>query len=151
MATSQKQKDYDYLFKLVLIGDSGVGKSCLLLRFAVSTVPHNIIIPPAQQRRKKRSKVFIIVFWFSSVWSILIMHLVFVFATESFQRFTSRCHYVITDKIVFSFTSWTHKRTGWCLHRILYLNHWCRFSFPHSQNWQKNCETSNLGHCWTGK
>lgn len=27
-------KDYDFLFKLVLIGDSGVGKSCLLLRFA---------------------------------------------------------------------------------------------------------------------
>lgn len=31
---SGKQPDYDYLFKLVLIGDSGVGKSCLLLRFA---------------------------------------------------------------------------------------------------------------------
>mmetsp|Transcript_7100 Transcript_7100/g.10175 ORF Transcript_7100/g.10175 Transcript_7100/m.10175 type:complete len:216 (+) Transcript_7100:83-730(+) len=31
---SGKQRDYDYLFKLVLIGDSGVGKSCLLLRFA---------------------------------------------------------------------------------------------------------------------
>ena len=28
---------YDHLFKLVLIGDSGVGKSCLLLRFAVRT------------------------------------------------------------------------------------------------------------------
>eukprot|EP00300_Choanocystis_sp_HF-7_P027778 c33009_g1_i1.p1 GENE.c33009_g1_i1~~c33009_g1_i1.p1 ORF type:complete len:208 (+),score=43.90 c33009_g1_i1:48-671(+) len=27
------RRDYDYLFKLVLIGDSGVGKSCLLLRF----------------------------------------------------------------------------------------------------------------------
>ncbi|GAU87233.1 hypothetical protein RvY_00116 [Ramazzottius varieornatus] len=26
--------DYDYLVKLLLIGDSGVGKSCLLLRFA---------------------------------------------------------------------------------------------------------------------
>ncbi|CAI0462164.1 unnamed protein product, partial [Linum tenue] len=26
--------DSDYLFKLLLIGDSGVGKSCLLLRFA---------------------------------------------------------------------------------------------------------------------
>jgi Ras-related protein Rab-1A len=25
---------YDYLFKILLIGDSGVGKSCLLLRFA---------------------------------------------------------------------------------------------------------------------
>lgn len=29
----------DYLFKLLLIGDSGVGKSCLLLRFAVSFAP----------------------------------------------------------------------------------------------------------------
>ena len=28
------KKDYDQLFKLVLIGDTGVGKSCLLLRFA---------------------------------------------------------------------------------------------------------------------
>jgi len=28
------KKDYDLLFKLLLIGDSGVGKSCLLLRFA---------------------------------------------------------------------------------------------------------------------
>jgi len=33
-SASGKQRDYDYLFKLVLIGDSGVGKSCLLLRFA---------------------------------------------------------------------------------------------------------------------
>eukprot|EP01079_Euglenida_sp_SAG-EU17-18_P002633 gene2633-3322_t len=26
--------EYDYLFKLLVIGDSGVGKSCLLMRFA---------------------------------------------------------------------------------------------------------------------
>ena len=26
--------EYDYIFKLLMIGDSGVGKSCLLLRFA---------------------------------------------------------------------------------------------------------------------
>ncbi|KAH3767098.1 GTP-binding protein ypt1 [Pelomyxa schiedti] len=28
------QPEYDYLFKLLLVGDTGVGKSCLLLRFA---------------------------------------------------------------------------------------------------------------------
>ena len=27
------EEDYDFMFKLLLIGDSGVGKSCLLLRF----------------------------------------------------------------------------------------------------------------------
>jgi Ras-related protein Rab-1A len=32
----KKKLRSDYLFKLLLIGDSGVGKSCLLLRFAVS-------------------------------------------------------------------------------------------------------------------
>eukprot|EP00695_Tsukubamonas_globosa_P003791 TRINITY_DN831_c0_g1_i1.p1 TRINITY_DN831_c0_g1~~TRINITY_DN831_c0_g1_i1.p1 ORF type:complete len:216 (-),score=90.60 TRINITY_DN831_c0_g1_i1:133-780(-) len=33
MATT-KNAQYDYLIKLLLIGDSGVGKSCLLLRFS---------------------------------------------------------------------------------------------------------------------
>jgi len=27
-------REYDYLFKLVIVGDSGVGKSSILLRFA---------------------------------------------------------------------------------------------------------------------
>uniref|UniRef100_A0A672H6H7 small monomeric GTPase n=1 Tax=Salarias fasciatus TaxID=181472 RepID=A0A672H6H7_SALFA len=30
----RREERRDYLFKLLLIGDSGVGKSCLLLRFA---------------------------------------------------------------------------------------------------------------------
>ncbi|OMP02604.1 Small GTPase superfamily [Corchorus olitorius] len=33
MAGYKPEDDYDYLFKLVLIGDSGVGKSNLLSRF----------------------------------------------------------------------------------------------------------------------
>lgn len=34
MPPPNTQTDYDYIFKLLLIGDSGVGKSSLLLRFA---------------------------------------------------------------------------------------------------------------------
>jgi len=45
-ASATKQRDYDYLFKLVLIGDSGVGKSCLLLRFAVRNLEHCRVFTP---------------------------------------------------------------------------------------------------------
>jgi Ras-related protein Rab-1A len=35
--------DYDYLFKVLIIGNSGVGKSCLLLRFAEDMFSDNYI------------------------------------------------------------------------------------------------------------
>lgn len=38
-----KSKEYDYLFRMLLIGDSGVGKSCLLLRFADDSYNENFV------------------------------------------------------------------------------------------------------------
>jgi Ras-related protein Rab-8A len=39
MAYSQKKPGYDHLLKLIIIGDSSVGKTCILLRFSEDNFP----------------------------------------------------------------------------------------------------------------
>lgn len=49
------KKTYDLLFKLLLIGDSGVGKTCVLFRFSddafnttfISTIGQCLSLPPS--------------------------------------------------------------------------------------------------------
>ena len=36
-------KNYDYLFRLLLVGDSGVGKTCILIRFVENTFSESYI------------------------------------------------------------------------------------------------------------
>ena len=36
-------KNYDYLFRLLLVGDSGVGKTCILIRFVENTFASSYI------------------------------------------------------------------------------------------------------------
>lgn len=56
------KRDYDYLFKLVLIGDSGVGKSCLLLRFADDSFTESYISTIGVDFRFRTVKVSLVSF-----------------------------------------------------------------------------------------
>jgi Ras-related protein Rab-1A len=53
------KRDYDHLFKLVLIGDTGVGKSCLLLRCewrAAAPRPARAHTPLSYRHRRRRRR-----------------------------------------------------------------------------------------------
>jgi GTPase SAR1 family protein len=34
MASNKSKQGFDYLLKLIIVGDAGVGKTCMLLRFS---------------------------------------------------------------------------------------------------------------------
>lgn len=53
------KKTYDLLFKLLLIGDSGVGKTCILFRFSDDAFTSTFISTIGESIKKKNSgKIF---------------------------------------------------------------------------------------------
>lgn len=62
------KKTYDLLFKLLLIGDSGVGKTCILFRFSddafsttfISTIGKKYIKMGEREREEKYSYIYFI-------------------------------------------------------------------------------------------
>ena len=138
---SSKSKDYDYLFKLVLIGDSGVGKSCLLLRFAVSY--YNTY------SEMLMSLFFFFLFYYPNENAHILCFLficgsIFVVSTMPSLRNINTLKYLII--IMYISTKNKLIYTGRCIHRILHLHNRRRLSFPHRQNWQKNNKITNLGY-----
>ena len=53
----QKSKLFNYTFKIVMIGDSGVGKSCILLRFTDDKFNNNFIPTIGVDFRSKNIKI----------------------------------------------------------------------------------------------
>jgi len=43
MRKASQKKDYDYSFRFLLIGDHGVGKTSLMLRFAEDSFPESYV------------------------------------------------------------------------------------------------------------
>lgn len=43
--------DVEYLFKLLIVGDSGVGKTCLLLRYTENSFTTNHILTVGKKKK----------------------------------------------------------------------------------------------------
>lgn len=52
-------KTYDYLFKLLLIGDSGVGKTCVLFRFSEDAFNTTFISTIGKSKKKVENVPFV--------------------------------------------------------------------------------------------
>lgn len=57
LAVSMKNKEYDFLFKFVMVGNSAVGKSSLLLRFADDQFNENYMITIGVDFRFKSMRI----------------------------------------------------------------------------------------------
>lgn len=94
------KKTYDLLFKLLLIGDSGVGKTCILFRFSddaftstfISTIGIDFKIKTVELRGKK---IKLQIWWVwngtSCVWDNTMRLIIMEFSSE-FVPYSSHCY-----------------------------------------------------------
>jgi Ras-related protein Rab-18 len=65
--TIMSASEYDFLIKLLVIGDAGVGKSCLLNRYSADTyddIPHSIGVDYASKMLELRGKHVKLQIWY---------------------------------------------------------------------------------------
>lgn len=76
MMQKQKDTEYDWIFKLLIIGDSGVGKTNLLLRFCDDKFATSHL-PTMGKERKQRTKTTMINWSYIHLLNIYISLLLF--------------------------------------------------------------------------
>ena len=58
-------KTYDFLFKLLLIGDSGVGKTCVLFRFSEDAF-NSTFISTIGRWTSEALQVYVLLYWIAA-------------------------------------------------------------------------------------
>ena len=59
MSTDLISQDYDYLFKVLLLGDSDVGKSSLILRYTEETFNSKLVNSIGVDFKMKKKEIYI--------------------------------------------------------------------------------------------
>ena len=114
--------DYDYLFKLLLIGDSGVGKSCLLLRFADDTYTESYI--SSEHLHQHLMRIFLQVFTNTVIISSSLLYLLLAAIGVDFKIRTIELEGKTVKLQIVSIPNHSYRKVvSWSRKRLLSVQH----------------------------